>query len=728
MNRRRTIAEGVTLRDLLRNMRNNHQWDTFENRKELGKAIEKYATAFYLAVRKEEPTTKVEVETGVGRATLNKWKKKPKILPAPLQDYKKSILPRTEEEKLDFTYVLAAFARSLRHPVDETEKVFGRTPHDSNARERLISRVTNVLGKAPYITRGVVRIVSKPFVQTLGYNLPKLEEYMQDDASRVQFLQGIFDVSKAGISSRGGRELYKLNLPTKELFNLTVMSLFELGIYPRLNLSEGKFILHVESKDDLHKLADLELLVADEDVARIRSFELPSQSSSVKLDTYYAIRRIVTKRVEQGLEVGGITLSDDFGINDHTLVYRWVKDLTKPPSKGRRRIHGSERPNVVRRYEALVDYLGLPNVFLREGVVQRNEKLFFTNDEDTYLLHFNVKEADEEIHKHGKVFVKINDRFYLLNIEGDYTPLPSEHKSLMSRLERTATRDSNTRRDGLVFNRNGVITISTDYWERQDIPITVGDTDFTFTSEAIGDYFDALGIERRRLSLRNIQRLEREIEVQKSGGYSTAFIQFDLEGNIVVGCRKNRSKTKTLRPVVFNNKGYIPVDGKVYTLSPRLKRSMSSRLVYGGMQGDDLEGVQAELRLVLAGVLEAKLLGLEHEGQVVTAIKRKYEFHDYLSLDFEHTSYIFINRALMQYFTRFSVEPQPLSTENIIQLGDELEKELGDDDDVIKNVALKVHDNIVYDCALSIKNIGTWRSREGIEGGSSNILGYENDH
>ncbi|MBT6401983.1 hypothetical protein HOK09_00805, partial [Candidatus Woesearchaeota archaeon] len=619
---------------------------------------------------------------------VKQWRNRRKLA-SDLTPHMVSLVPETEERMKTFSYLLGVYSRRYGFG-DRDEKRLSRRIHDKNVREQLRDIVSGYIGLPVSMNRETVTAHSENLVQLLKREFVCLENIVVGDELRKKYLRGFFDVSKSSpkLSDKGLH--YIIDISENSTKQFVALSLFELGVYCTIS-NEG-------------------ITISGEDLAVFHSLEIDRNKKNrdfidehVKLprfgivETYYASRMISRGKGKSRKSLK--QMQEEFGTNSHTNILDWDSGV---------------KPSTVQRYERLCQKLKLPNVYTKRGVVQRNEKLFFTNKEDTYLLHSNVKKANGEINKHGEVFVRVNGKFYLLNIKGDYSPLPSEQKSLMSRLERIATRDSNTKRDRITFHRNGKITIPSHYWERQDIPITVKDTEYTFTSEAVADYFNALGIERKRLSLRNIQRLEEEIETQLSGKQDSAYIRFNFEGNMVVSCKRN--KEGVLRPFVFNNKDYIPINGKIYTLSPELKRSMRSRLVYGDMKGDDLEGVQAELRLVLSGILSPKEVGLDYEGQEVTSLKRDYKFHDYLSLDFGHTSYIFINRALMQYFTRFGIPPESLSVDNIAQLSDELEKEISGDNEVIKNVELKVHENIVYECLVSTKNAGRWKRTEGITG------------
>ncbi len=461
------LLEGTPLEIILENIGHNNIWENKSTVETLRQEARQNYEAYQMAMTQMElPHSVVASKTNIKKDTIKSWVRRG-ISPSKLIPYVQHLLPQSENEKSHFTYQLGIFARKYATKKRDT-RILARTFSHEDARQRFKSSIA-FFPKILTIDKDNEQTVVQDwrYVKTLDYCFKEAEDHIKTDQQRLEFLRGFIDTSKINPHLESGKHFYQITIDEIKTRSILLGALFELGIYGTENGDT------ITIKDccfsQFHNLM-IDRNNGNREEINVNMRNVPIDSGS--LGIYYTIMKQVdpTKLSQNQAHL-------EFGTSSKSNIPNWVR-------KGR-------KPLVVKRHENLCTRLGLPNIFTTQGLVQRNEKLFYTDDEETYLV--SKGPITEPIVRGGHGFIPYKGKVYVVTGEVRDKFL----ESIGKRKLRTAELEGLTELiDTLTLNRNTVRDIpKTLYPYQRDMKVQVAGVEYTVTNQALRAYFTAYDIQ-----------------------------------------------------------------------------------------------------------------------------------------------------------------------------------------------------------------------------------------
>ena len=361
-----TVLEGLSLEDILKNVRDNNSWESSEWIEEERDLVSRVYEAYLLAVKTDIPTREIGKRYQFDVNTPKRWREK-KEFPKQLRPYKRSFLPQNQKEREYFATLLGMLARvRVRSPLPK-KTMTKKIPHKEALQKVGFMFETLTAGKAR-IKGEVISISNVKFLRTLDYSLEtKFEQYVSNDEERVAFLRGIFSTTRSLGSGKSSR-VWELSCGNVEITKKLLNSFLELDIYPRI-YDEGDRIA-IMSGVCLEKLCKLDIITNP----AVREMVTPPgyvPATEISPQLYYEIRRKAHRRVKRDGKIRPETITDEVC---RSSVYNKAYD------------GGEETSRAVKRYKGVIKFLGLPNVYEANRPVKRNNKWFFPLDGEIYMI------------------------------------------------------------------------------------------------------------------------------------------------------------------------------------------------------------------------------------------------------------------------------------------------------------------------------------------------------
>lgn len=598
-----TPLEGISLENILKNVENNNCWRKKEEIAEVQREA-KLSYKAYVSLRSGERVARVAHDTSLGYSMLFYWKQG-KFFPEILEEHRRSLLPTSHSERIAYAYLLGVYGHN-HHALKARNTQLDRTVSNEAAALR-VENASQVFGMKARRKGEKVCIQNKKFVKILGYCFKdRFDEFVGNDSERSIFLQGFFDASRIKVHSEEERSRYIISSTEPGTRMNLLKSLFELGIYA--NCRDKNQQIQIAGINNLHKLYDLKLdqkrenriIVAnffrkragkkasEEARERIRGGAKEKTRRGTReeakegvreragkeysIERYYAARREAQRVFEKRGALQWKELTEKFGVEYNTLR-RWVADIVAEHAEKPAIEHAAEqvikyaagpaakqmpetqyqhkKPRAVKGYEALLDMLGLPNVYTADEPTERNGKLFFPVEGEVYCLprEAQCRYLSEIGRKDGSL---------------DKQDISFIHREIGSALRKEKGRDLDVKiGPGNLIKK---VCLSEEPVGGTNIPLAVRDTIYILTPRARRDFFMKFDLPPEEITPEHIAYIKKDLNAYLADNWKleeASDMCFKIKGTTITRLslreepRGGNKRDMTIHSVGIPTKGMI---------------------------------------------------------------------------------------------------------------------------------------------------------------------------
>ncbi len=513
---------GLTLDELVRNIKENNSWRPESDEEEIIETVSVLSNlykAFHEALFKmDKLPTVIGKKFGFTESCVKQWRNRKKLA-RKLFPYSRCLVPSSEEEKKEFVYFLGAYSRRYGTK-KRSDRVLRRHIRDSERREHFKLKAERYTGLNSPIRGEEVTIQNKNFVEILKREYERLDQVVANDALRKEFLKGFFDASKISPSFDEKGLHYKISSDDEELKSFLLKCLFELGVYSKVN----SYHLRI-SGEDLGVFHELGIDQNKKNRDFIDGRVKPVRHGIV--GTYYAVMKsLQSENPESSWE-----LKSEFGLNSHTNIIEWKK---------------GHIPNRVKRYKAICDKFDYPNVYTNKGIVRRNEKVFFTDEEETYLLFKDVNRDWKPVLKKRQGFIPVNGKVMYIDEHSLFMyrrQFGGDLRGIQAELELVENGKLKSKLSGVKVEDSEIKKINRKYPFQDFLELNINGESYLVLNRALSSYFSKFNLEASPLSEDNVSQIKRELKFQiDKDEDSPRLMKFDIEGNYVVNIELGTNK------------------------------------------------------------------------------------------------------------------------------------------------------------------------------------------
>lgn len=507
-----------SLDEIVENVRRNNPWETEEKLVGMENEIRITYNALELLVKEESPTVIASV-LNLPISRLNNWMYLD-CIPKNLSAHQKPLTPSTEQERISFAYLLGVYS-SISGKSDFGKSSFAPKVNNSFSLRKALEMGRIFLVNELRVEGNRLRHSDGRLAKVLNHCLvEEFEMYVTTDHERVAYLQGMFDSLNPKImhtkGSRGEELYYRINRQSKTFFDIFVKTLFELEVFPRL--SEKNRQVYIEGYQNLKRFQELEIDGDSVNKTVILSFLLQPSGLSKSLETYYHARAEVRKRLMKGHTFSWENLSRRLDLSSPDTLKAWTLDLMPTPPKGRSLSKAA--PHHVQRYEKLLAYFYLPNVFEEETAVTIGETCYFNVDGLVYRMPLDVR----------CTYCKLFPEQTLKDT------LPILHRQLRENLnaEKRASLTMN------IDDQRIIRSVDIRYPYRSSLALDTSHGTVVLTNKALFAYFTVYSLPLADLTSDDINFLRDQYELQED---SDGDLIFRTDGNLVTGISLKKTTT-----------------------------------------------------------------------------------------------------------------------------------------------------------------------------------------
>ncbi len=366
-----TVLEGISLEELVRNVRNNNLWENEEWVRKEQDLVGRVYQAYLVAIKTDIPTIEISKRYRLDSGTPKNWREKK--FPKQLRSYRRSFLPENQKEREYFATLLGIIARVRVHSQLPKKTITKKIPNNQSLQE--IKLMFGILsGEETRVKREVISVSNVKFLRTLDYTLENnFERYVNDDKERLAFLRGVFSTTR--LLGSGSSRVWELLCGNLEITKKLLNSFLELDIFPKI-YDHGNRIA-IMSGVCLEKLCKLKII----DNPRIRRMITPpgyAPAKEISPQVYYEIRKKSKRRLDQNEKICPASITNEVC---KMSVYNKIDDD-----------ENQETSRAVKRYKEVIKFLGLPNVYAADEPVQRNEKWFVPVNDEMFVVPPKIQE------------------------------------------------------------------------------------------------------------------------------------------------------------------------------------------------------------------------------------------------------------------------------------------------------------------------------------------------
>lgn len=338
---------------MLRHVETNNSWESPDKIMEIKESVIRRFAAYYTVTSTNCKLAGIERRYGISRITLKGWRTG--TPPRFAEAYRKSLLPISDEERINFSYVLGVFARNRKETIGEQEIVLGRSIKDPEARKRVKEALEEIIGYEPKEKGTSIRAYNQRLVRTLNYCFAhKIDEYVQTREEKIAFLQGLFDTSSVHIHQVGKRVGYTVRCKNVLVFRYVIRFLFELDILPRIN--RKNHTIKFSSNRDLALFQELRIDRNEQSRLELADFLSKNTKRAYPVKMYYDVRKRVRELYRNGEKEFWERTTKEFGIKVSGTLRGWVADIEEE-EEGSSIFH-KRVPERVKSYLEIVKLVG----------------------------------------------------------------------------------------------------------------------------------------------------------------------------------------------------------------------------------------------------------------------------------------------------------------------------------------------------------------------------------
>ncbi|MBI1970683.1 hypothetical protein HYS47_02980 [Candidatus Woesearchaeota archaeon] len=485
-------GELPSLSRLVKNLHCNQIGQPQNGVEEAEAELRRVHAAFKAATATGQETQRISGKYSVPKRTIYGWRKTHKV-PDLLKDNSKAVMGSTQDERCCFAYFLGARARAAK-----TGKVteLGRVPANETARKRLQERIEEMMGEQYRFTQKfITRNASLLNCLNYAFSLDTYPVSLSNEGEQVAFLQGFSDVSPVLLHQNHQGLTFRW-FPRNPVTNHMLLSaLFGIDIYPQLR-NGANYALTIRDSANLLELVEREVLIDPDMKQRIEAVRQQRVEGNTTPEMYYGVRRALQ---QNALDID--QAAKDFGVYPKTIQL-WIGDHLDSKH---------QIPDSVKRYDAVRQMLGLPNVYSSTVPVWCNEKLFFPVGHRTYCMPADVQRAYAAMAGQDE----LGDE--QIKMAWDQLKAPEDKRSIHFQLK------GNRMMSVATLTANNFLPVM----------ICVDGVSYTIEQQALFHYFISYGINPEPLTPNDVQYLEQELSDKLAGREHD--IAFTIEGTRVTG-------------------------------------------------------------------------------------------------------------------------------------------------------------------------------------------------